>query len=82
MIRIHLSAEQREELRSRTHERRIDLRTHDRRVNGVGAFSSLDPAGPSLIFESRCNGQGKYDVDAHLRIVQKVAGLPAALPEG
>jgi len=53
-----------------------------RRVNVVGAFSPFDPAGPTLVFESRCNGQGKYDADAHLRFVHKVAGLPAVLPEG
>ncbi len=53
-----------------------------RRVNVVGAFSPFDPAGPSLVFESRCNGEGKYDADAHLRFVHKVAELPAVLPEG
>jgi len=53
-----------------------------RRVNVVGALFPLDPPGPSLIFESRCNGEGKYDADAHLRFVHKVAGLPPVLPEG
>lgn len=51
-------------------------------MNVVGAFSLFDPAGPSLLFESRCSGQGKYDADAHPHFVHKVAGLPAALPEG
>ena len=53
-----------------------------RRVNVVGAFSPFDPAGPSLLFESRGNGEGKYDAEAHLRFVHRVASLPAVLPEG
>jgi len=53
-----------------------------RRVNVVGALFPFDPAGPSLIFESRCNGEGKYDTEAHLRFVHRVASLPAVLPEG
>jgi transposase len=53
-----------------------------RRVNVVGAFSPFDPAGPHLLFESRRNDQGKYDADAHLQFVHKVAGLPTLLPEG
>jgi hypothetical protein len=53
-----------------------------RRVNVVGAFSPFDPAGPHLVFESRRNGQGKYDAEAHLRFVHKAASLPEALPEG
>lgn len=53
-----------------------------RRVNVVGALFPLDPAGPSLVFESRRKGEGKYDADAHLRFVHRVAGLPPVLPEG
>jgi putative transposase len=53
-----------------------------RRVNVVGALFPFDPAGPSLVFESRCAGEGRYDADAHLRFVHKVAGLPPVLPEG
>jgi putative transposase len=53
-----------------------------RRVNVVGALFAFNPTGPALLFESRRNGQGKYDADAHLRFVHKVAGLPAVLPEG
>ena len=53
-----------------------------RRVNVVGALFPFDQAGPSLVFESRCQTDGRYDADAHLRFVYKVAGLPAVLPEG
>jgi len=53
-----------------------------RRVNVVGAFSLFDPTGPDLVFESRRNGHSRYDADAHLRFVHKVAGLPEVLPEG
>lgn len=53
-----------------------------RRVNVVGALFPFDPAGPSLVFESRCKNEGKYDADAHLRFVHKLAGLPPVLPEG
>ena len=53
-----------------------------RRVNVVGALFPLDPAGPSLVFESRSKDDGKYDADAHLRFVYKLAGLPAVLPDG
>jgi transposase len=53
-----------------------------RRVNVVGAFSPYDLAGPSLVFESWRKDQGKYDADAHLQFVHKVAGLPPVLPEG
>jgi putative transposase len=53
-----------------------------RRVNVVGALFPFDPDGPSLVFESRCKDQGKYDADAHLRFLHKVASLPAVLPEG
>lgn len=53
-----------------------------RRVNVVGALFPFGPAGPSLVFESRCKDEGKYDADAHLRFVHKVAGLPAVLPGG
>ena len=53
-----------------------------RRVNAVGALCPFDLAGPRLVLESRRNGQGKYDADAHLRFVLKVAQLPEVLPEG
>jgi putative transposase len=53
-----------------------------RRVNVVGALFPLDPDGPSLAFESRIPGQGRYDAQAHLRFVHKVTGLPALLSEG
>jgi hypothetical protein len=53
-----------------------------RRVNVVGALFPLDPAGPSLVFESRSKDEGKYAADAHLRFVHKLAGLPPVLPEG
>ena len=53
-----------------------------RRVNVVGALVPFDPAGPSLVFESRGKNDGRYDADAHLRFVHKAAGLPPILPEG
>ena len=53
-----------------------------RRVNVVGALFPFDPAGSRLIFESRCKGDGRYDADAHLRFVEKLAGLPPVLPDG
>jgi transposase len=53
-----------------------------RRVNVVGALLPFDPDGPSLVFESRTSGEGKYDAEAHLRFVHKLAGLPPLLPEG
>ena len=52
-----------------------------RRVNVVGAISPFDPQGPHLVFESRRKDQGKYDAEAHLRFVYKVAGLPQVLPD-
>ena len=53
-----------------------------RRVKVVSAIFPLDPAGPSLVFESRFNGEGKYDADAHLCFVHRMAGVPPILPEG
>jgi putative transposase len=53
-----------------------------RRVNVVGALFPFDPDGPSLVFESRCAGQGRYDAEAHLRFVHRVANLPALLSDG
>jgi transposase len=53
-----------------------------RRVNVVGALLPFDPTRPSLVFESRSKDEGKYDAEAHLRFVHKLAGLPPVLPEG
>jgi hypothetical protein len=48
----------------------------------VGALAPYDPTGPRLVFESRRNkDQGKYDGAAHLRFVERVAGLPTERPD-
>lgn len=54
-----------------------------RRVNVVGAWAPYGPDGPRLVFESRrSKDQGKYDGAAHLRFVERVAGLAPERPEG
>lgn len=49
-----------------------------RRVNVVGAYAPDDPDGPRFLFETRRKPQGRYDADAHLAFVDRVAqaGVP------
>lgn len=45
-----------------------------RRVNVVGALAPYDPAGPRLVFATRRKAEGRYDADAHLGFVRRLAG--------